>query len=125
MGIISAITGNAGEIAPGDAAQALGPVLLAGEMVERAYHVGRDMFAFTNRRLVLVDRQGLTGSKVEYRSIPYRTITNFSVETTGSFDLDAEMKIYLTGNPVPIQKEFNRKVNVFEVQAVLATKLLY
>ncbi len=124
MGIMSSITGNAGEIPAPDAAAALGPVLMPQEQVYKAYQVGRDMFAFTDRRLILVDKQGITGSKTEYRTIPYRSITNFSVETAGNFDLDAEMKIYVTGNPLPIQREFNKKVNVWEVQSVLAQMVL-
>lgn len=119
MGIISAMSGNAGEISAEDGAQALGAVLMPGEQVHKAYQVGRDLFVFTERRLVLVDRQGLTGSKVEYHSLPYRSITHFSIETAGHFDLDAELKVWITGNPLPIQREFNKKVNVYEVQAVL------
>jgi Bacterial PH domain len=99
-------------------------VLLQGEVVQKAYQVGRDQLVFTDRRLVLVDKQGLTGSKVEYHSVPYRSVIHFSVETSGNFDLDAELKIWLTGNPVPIQREFNKKVNVFEVQAVLAAHVV-
>ena len=40
---------------------------------------------------MLVDKQGLTGSKVEYHSVPYRSITHLSIETAGTFDLDAEL----------------------------------
>lgn len=124
MGLISAMSGNAGEIEPGQAQQQLAPLLVQGETVHRAFQVGRDMFAFTDRRLVLVDKQGVTGSKVEYRSVPYRVITNFSVETSGSFDLDAEMKIWIAGNPIAITKEFNKKTNVYEVQQILAHYVL-
>ena len=53
-------------------------VLAPGEQVEKAYVVIRDAMLFTNRRLILVDKQGLTGSKVEYHSLPYRSITHFS-----------------------------------------------
>jgi len=53
----------------------------------------RALFVFTNKRLILVDKQGLTGNKVEYHSLPYRIITHFSVETAGHFDLDAELKV--------------------------------
>jgi len=124
MGLMSAISGNAGEIEPAQAADQLKPILMQGESVMKAYQVGRDIFAFTDRRLVLVDKQGMTGSKQEYRTIPYRSITNFSVETAGNFDLDAELKIWITGNPLAISKEFNKKVNVYEVQQVLAQMVL-
>ena len=67
-----------------------------------------------------MDKQGLTGSKVEYRSLPYRSITYFSVETAGHFDLDAELKVWISGSPVPIQKRFNKQLNIYDVQSVLA-----
>ncbi|MFZ4718180.1 MAG: PH domain-containing protein [Ilumatobacteraceae bacterium] len=120
MGILSAMSGNAGEMTPAEAQQQLQPLLIEQEQIHRAFHVGRDMFAFSDRRLILVDKQGMTGSKVEYRSIPYRVITNFSIETAGNFDMDAEMKIWISGNPIPVSKEFNKKVNVYEVQQLLA-----
>lgn len=80
----------------------------------------RDMFLFTNRRLILIDVQGLTGKKVEYRSIPYSKITQFSVETAGHFDLDAELKIWVSGLAMPIQKTFNKSSNIYAVQAELS-----
>lgn len=58
-------------------------------MVEHAYQLIRDYFVSTDKRFVLVDKQGITGSKIEYHSIPYKSITHFSVETAGTFDLDA------------------------------------
>lgn len=75
---------------------------------------------FTNKRLILVDKQGLSGNKVAYLSIPYRSVTHFSVETAGHFDLDAELKIWVRGSANPIQKQFNKKLNIYTVQGVLA-----
>jgi hypothetical protein len=96
-------------------------VLAADEHIERAYQLIQDLFIFTNKRLLLVDKQGLTGNKVEYHSLPYKNITHFSVETAGHFDLDTELKIlWISGSPIPIQKQFNKKLNIYEVQSVLA-----
>ncbi len=61
---------------------------------------------------------------MEYHSIPYKSITHFSIETGGTFDLDAELKIWLSGTPVPIMKKFNKKLSIYEVQAVLASYVL-
>ena len=91
---------------------------------KHAYQLIRDYFVFTDKRFVLVDRQGVTGSKVEYHSIPYRSILHFSIETGGAFDLDAELKIWISGSAVPIQKQFNKKLSIYEVQAVLASYVL-
>ena len=93
MGLLDGVLGNASEIDPEKIQQEFSPILAPGERVERAYQLIRDYFVFTDKRFVLVDKQGLTGSKVEYHSIPYKSITHFSVETAGTFDLDAELKM--------------------------------
>ena len=116
MGLISGLLGNAAEIDTVKIQTEFAQVLAPGEKVEKAYQLIRDMFVFTDKRLIFVNRQGLTGSKVEYQSIPYRSITRFSVETAGTFDLDAELKIWLTGNPAPIELQFNKKLNIYTVQ---------
>ena len=81
MGFFDGLMGNASEVSPAEAQKEFGSILAPGESIEKAYRLIRDMFLFTNRRLILVDKQGLTGKKVEYHSIPYRAITHFSIET--------------------------------------------
>lgn len=98
----------------------LAKVLAPNERIEQIYPIIRDHFVFTDKRLILIDKQGLTGSKLEYHSIPYRSITHFSIETSGSFDLDAELKIWISGATQPIQRLFNERVNIYEVQSLLA-----
>lgn len=88
------------------------------------YKLIRDLFIFTDKRLVLVDKQGLTGSKIEYHSLPYRAITHFSIETGGHFDLDAELKVWVSGSSTPFQKTFNKRLSIYEVQSVLASYVL-
>lgn len=95
-------------------------ILGNGESIERAYRLIRDSILFTNKRLIFIDIQGLTGKKIEYHSIPYRSITHFSVETAGVFDLEAELKIYLSGTQGTIEKTFSKNTNIYEVQSVLA-----
>ena len=64
------------------------------------------------------------GNKIEYHSLPDKNITHFSVETAGHFDLDAELKIWVSGSSMPIQKRFNKQLNIYEVQSVLAWHVL-
>ena len=124
MRLLDGLMGNASEIDPASIEGDFARVLAGGERIEKAYRLLRDLFVFTNKRLILVDRQGLTGSKVEYHSLPYRSITHFSVETAGHFDLDAELKVWISGSPVPIQKRFNKQLNIYDVQSVLAGYVL-
>jgi hypothetical protein len=114
-----ALFGNAHAVNPAEAQQEYARLLGQGEQVHAAYLLIRDTILFTDRRLILVDKQGITGKKVEYHSIPYRSITHFAVETAGHFDLDAELKIWVSGNPTPIEKTFTKGVDIYEVQAIL------
>lgn len=124
MGILSGLLGNAG-VLPADTLEAdYGRLLVEGERIEIGFVVLRDTFVFTNRRLILVDVQGLTGSKIACQSIPYGRITRFSIETAGTFDLDAELRIWVGSDPEPISKKFNRKVSIYDLQLALATHVL-
>jgi Bacterial PH domain len=120
MSFLGGIIGNASRMDPAAAAQEYGRLLGQGEQVHAAYLLVRDAFLFTDRRLILVDKQGVTGKKVEYHTVPYKSITHFSVETAGTFDLDAELKIWLSGGAAPIAKQFGKGVDVYEVQALLS-----
>jgi hypothetical protein len=124
MGLLDGMMGNASKVDPARMQQEFAQILAPGESVQHAYQLIRDYFVFTEKRLVLVDKQGVTGSKVEYHSIPYRSITHFSVETGGTFDLDAELKIWISGTAAPIQKQFNKRLSIYEVQSVLASYVL-
>lgn len=120
MGLMDGLIGNAGKIDPAAAHHEYARLLGNGEQIHAAYQLVRDAFLFTNRRLLFVDKQGLTGRKIEYRSVPYRSITQFAVETAGTFDLDAELKIWISGSATPIQKQFTKQVDIYEVQAILS-----
>ena len=124
MGLLSGLLGNAAEIDAGKLQTEFAQILAPGEKIERAYQLIRDLFVFSDKRLILVDKQGITGSKIEYHSLPYRAITHFSIETAGHFDLEAELKIWVSGASEPIRKQFNRSVNIYEVQSVLAAYVL-
>lgn len=125
MGLFSALLGNAGTVSQGELQREYGKLLAEGEEIELGFRLIRDTFIFTTKRLILVDKQGLTGSKVEYLSVSYKSISRFSVETAGTFDLDAELKIWVSSETVPsIKKKFNKSVDVYDVQKVLAHHVL-
>ena len=124
MGLLDGMLGNASKVDAAKFETEFTQILAPGEKVEHVYQLIRDYFVFTDKRLVLVDKQGITGSKVEYHSVPYKSITHFSVETGGTFDLDAELKIWISGMAAPVQKQFNKKLSIYEVQSVLASYVL-
>ncbi|MBK9565497.1 MAG: PH domain-containing protein [Saprospiraceae bacterium] len=125
MGIFSALLGNAGTVSQDELVKKYGQLLIDSEEIELGFKLIRDTFIFTNKRLILVEIQGLTGSKIEYKSISYKSISRFSVETAGTFDLEAELKIWVSSELLPsIVKPFNKSVNVYDVQKVLAHHVL-
>lgn len=121
MGLLNGLMGNASEVNLPEVQKEYEMLLADNETIEKAYKVIRDMFIFTNKRLILIDKQGLTGKKVEIHSIPYKSITHFSIETAGHLDLEAELKIWITGTALPIEKQFNKSLNIYGLQSVLAT----
>lgn len=120
MGFMDGLLGNSSSISAEAVAEELKDVLFPGEEVEQAYKIIRDLIVFTNKRLILVDKQGITGKKVEYHSIPYKSISHFSTETAGTFDMDAELKIYISSSTTPIEKTFKKGSSIGEVQKLLA-----
>lgn len=125
MGIFSALMGNAGQANEEQLINQYGQLLIEDEKIEMGFKLIRDVFIFTNKRLILVEKQGITGSKIEYKSIAYKAISRFSVETAGTFDLEAELKIWVSSEENPsIIKQFTKSVNVYDVQKVLAYYVL-
>lgn len=99
------------------------PLLVHDEMILDSYKSVRDGVVFTDRRIISVNVQGLTGKKVDFTSIPYNKISMFSVETAGTLDLDAELDIRVSGIPVPIVFEFKGKTNVVEIAKYIANAI--
>ncbi len=120
MGLFSALLGNAGIVKPEDITAKYQRLLIEEERVEIGFKLIRDTFLFTNKRMIIIEVQGITGTKREYLSINYKAISRFAVETAGTFDLEAELKIWISGEQSPgIVKRFNRSVDVYEVQKIL------
>ncbi|MBG8554177.1 PH domain-containing protein [Hymenobacter guriensis] len=119
MGLLDGLLGNASENDAQEIQQELNRILAAGERVEKAYAILRDQIIFTNQRLLLVDKQGVTGKKREIMSIPYRSIERFSMETTGHFDLESELYIWVRGMEAPIGRTFRNDQNIYDVYRAL------
>jgi hypothetical protein len=101
-----------------------GQLLIDGEIIEAGFVVARDTLLFTNKRLIVIEVQGISGRQLEYLSVPYGSIVKFSVQTGGSFDLNAELKLWIGNDTAPLEKRFNSELNVYEVQKILASRVL-
>nr|WP_137676775.1 PH domain-containing protein [Parerythrobacter lutipelagi] len=98
-------------------------LLLDGEQILVATKGLRDGSVFTNKRILIVNKQGLTGKKVEVFSISLRSITAFAVENSGTFDLDAELKVYGSGFNL-VQLKFTKGFSLKPIADLLAEAIL-
>lgn len=123
--IFNGMLGNATEITLQAAREQLSKTLYDGEIVKLAYKLVRDMIVLTDTRLIIVDKQGITGKKTEYKTIPYKSISRFSVETAGNFDFDSELKIYISSEVEPtISLNFGNDKSIEDIQKALAMAIL-
>ena len=123
MGLMSAVTGNASEVNPEDVMDTIGPLLADGEQITKAYKMIRDFFVFTSSRIILVDIKGATGKKKNFKSIPYKNIISWTIESAGlGFD-DSELELNIIGDEI-IKKEFKKSINIADVQSALAQGIL-
>ncbi|SHN52010.1 PH domain-containing protein [Geodermatophilus obscurus] len=73
------------------------PLLVPGEQVAACFEAVRDFVVFTDKRLITVDVRGTTGRRRDFTSLPYSKVQAFSIETAGTFDLDAERDLWVSG----------------------------
>ena len=133
MGLLSGVTGNAGGIDLANAQSEFRSVLIPGEVIHGAFQFYRDVVLLTDRRYLEVDYQGVTGSKVQFLSVPWGRISAFAVETPGTVDLDSELKLWVSGmSPVSsgaksagcsVLCRFDRNVDAMAVERILADHL--
>ncbi len=117
MGLLNATTASAQQFIDDH-----GHCLVEGEEVQVCFKTVRDWIVFSSWRVIHVDVQGLTGKKKQYLTVPYRSISAYSIESAGTFDLDAEVKIYLSGHS-PIEFKIGKDSDVSGLQMLMAQKL--
>lgn len=121
MGFLSGVLGNASEADAEQTQKKFKEILIPEEKVQAAFVLIRDTFIFTDKRLIVVDIQGATGKKTEYLSVPYKSIKYFSIETAGTFDRDAELKVWVSDNHAPtISKQIKKGIDIVSLQRTLA-----
>ncbi len=120
MGLLDHLIGNVSEVEPSDVQNDIEPLLIQNENVEAAFAVMRDLLLFTNLRLIWIDKQGVTGKKVKFDSIPYKSIYRFTLETAGTFDAEADLKLWVRGQREPMNIQLSRKIDTGKVGRVLA-----
>ncbi len=100
-------------------------VLVPGETVEYACKTIRDLFIRTDRRILNVDKQGMTGAKKNYDSIAFNRVGRFAVEFGGKVLGMVTVRIWASGvGGEKLEVQFDKTANGEGIQKVLATKIL-
>lgn len=109
---------NSDEIAP-----SVFPIIIPGEQIVSCFKAVRDFVVFTDKRLIAVNVQGMTGKKRDFTSLPYSKIQAFSIETAGTFDLDAELDLWFSGLG-KVRLELKGSSDVRQLAQMIATYVL-
>lgn len=103
--------------------EAISPMFVDGETIIGTYKAIRDGVVFTNKRIFVINVQGLTGKKVDYTSLPYSKIQAYSVETAGVIDLDSELELWFSGLG-KIKLEFVARADVSKICRMISQQVL-
>ncbi|MBE9028375.1 PH domain-containing protein [filamentous cyanobacterium LEGE 11480] len=114
---------NLTEERPGTGLKRYEFLLVQGEEVLAEYKSVRDRLVLTDRRIINIDIQGIRGKKSDYLVIPYTKISGFSIETAGTFDLDAEFKLWVSGMG-ELEFEFLKGTDVRKIAQILSACML-
>ncbi|SMG17346.1 PH domain-containing protein [Marivirga sericea] len=121
MNLLSNFLNKSGVLENTSIIEDYGRLFVDGEQIEVGFKIEEDTFIFTNRRLIFIEVRKGDDSGIEYISLPYSNIDSFSVDSKKSFHAHGFLKIWLHGQQSPrIEKEFNKSVDVYAVQKILA-----
>jgi hypothetical protein len=106
-----------------DIAPQVAPLLVHDERIVSTFKAVRDFVLFTDKRMIAVNVQGVTGKKRDFTSLPYSKVQAFSVETAGTFDLDAELDLWFSGLG-KVRLEFKGNADIRQLGQMIATYVL-
>lgn len=97
-------------------------LFVEGEIGNKAFKTVRDVAVFTNKRLIVKDKQGITGKKIEIYSLPYSTVNMWSTENAGTFDITSEVELWTKAGNIKIQ--LNKGIDIRQFEKLLAEYIL-
>lgn len=106
-----------------DAAKQVLPLLVSNEEIIGTYKGMRDYVVFTNKRLISVNVQGMTGKKQDYTNMPYSKVQVFSIETSGVLDMDSELELYFSGLGL-VKFEFTGSSDIIKIGQLISNAIL-
>ena len=98
-------------------------LLVNGENMVMAFQTVRDQVIFTDKRIFVVNVQGITGKRTSYFSYPYSKVQYFGIETAGVLDIDSEL-VFAFSNGAKLQFDFKSKVDIRKISMMVSNYIL-
>lgn len=98
-------------------------LMVAGEEIVQAFQTIRDQVVFTNKRIFVVNVQGITGKKISYFSYPYSKVQYYGIETAGVLDIDSEL-ILAFSNGARLQFDFKSNVDIRQISNLISQYII-
>lgn len=100
-------------------------LLIPGEEMLSAFRTVRDQMIFTNKRIIAIDVQGITGKRKSYSFLPYSKIQFYAVQTPGFLELVPDSELYIMfSNGFTATFEFKGNVNIGEISRMISQYIL-
>ncbi|HYI39227.1 MAG TPA: PH domain-containing protein [Allosphingosinicella sp.] len=110
--------------APAAGAADLTPHLVTGETVQSAFVAPTGVILFTDRRIMIAQREHLLEARIETSSYPYRTVRHFSIQEGEAAESRSTIRIWLGDEPQPLHLRANPGTDLRPLQRLLADRLL-
>ena len=100
-------------------------LLVQGEECVQAFKTVRDQLVFTNKRIISVDIQGITGKRKSFARMPYAKVQYFSVQTPGFLELIPDSELFLMfSNGATAKFEFKGNTDIGQLGRLISEYIL-
>lgn len=100
-------------------------LLIDGEEIIMAFKTVRDQLIFTNKRIISIDVQGITGKRKSFSTMPYSKIQYFSIQTPGFAELFPDSELFIMfSNTFTAKFEFKGNVDIGKIGRIISEYVL-
>ena len=98
-------------------------ILVDGEEAICSFKTIRDTATITNKRIIIADKQGIMGNKVEIYTIPFKSIYMYSTENSaGIFDVNSELELWTKMGRMKIN--LKKGIDIRKIDRIIAQHIL-
>ena len=100
-------------------------LLINGEEIIYAFQTIRDQLVFTNKRIISIDVQGVTGKRKSFATMPYSKIQYFAIQTSGFVEIFPDSELFLVfSNGFTAKFEFKGQVDIGKIGRMISEYVL-